>query len=255
MFALAVSMMLMAAGGDLDAAKQAYGDVEYGRCRDKAQGALNEPGTRAERVDAYRLLGLCSAAHGDTDDARDAFRHMLMIDLEARLPPGLSPRFTSSFREAKGSLVGTTPLALTIERNDVVGATRTIRVRVADSEDLVAQLATREKNGGLSTPVKKAVEVEFEVAAGVDVEVVGLDGGGGEVVGVTVSGVGAEAKDVVAASDAADDGEGDGTVTAIVIGGIAGAVLLVGGAAAVLGVLLAPPQTVTLKTEVAFADR
>jgi hypothetical protein len=255
MLALVVPMLIMAASGELSAAKQAYGDVDYGRCRDKAKAALDEPGSKAERVEAYRLLGLCSAAHGDTDDAREAFRRMLMIDHDARLPDGLSPRFTSSFREAKGSLVGTSPLALSVERNDVVGATRTVRVRVTDGEDIVDKLATREKNGGLSTPVKKAVEVEFDIAAGVDVDIVGLDRGGGEVVSVTVAGVGAEGGGGITDADPVAADDGDSAVVPIVIGGVAGAVVLVGGAAAVLAVLLAPPSAVTLKTDIAFAER
>ena len=241
-------------GADLEAAKKAYTDVDYARCHDGAEAALKQPATLADRVTAYRLLGLCSAALGDTDEARDAFRVMLTLDREARLPEGLSPRFTSSFREAKGSLVGQTPLAIAIVSDVGAGATRSLRLRIEDSDDIVTAIAFRPADGPLSPRIKKAVELEVDVPSAVAVDVIAYDAHDGEVAVLHLAALGT-AVPVAGGGNApvapADDG---GLTTAIVAGGVVGAVVLVGGAAAVLAVLLAPPTSVILKTDVAFAD-
>jgi hypothetical protein len=254
---LLLPLLFSAVGADLEAAKKAYTDVDYGRCRDGAEAALKQPAALSDRVTAYRLLGLCSAALGDTDDARDAFRLMLTIDREARLPEGLSPRFTSSFREAKGSLVGQTPLAITIVSDVGAGATRSLRLRIEDSVDVIATVAFRPLDGALSPRIKKAVELEMDVPSAVPVDVIAYDVHEGEVAVLHLAALGTAAAppgvgDGSAPVVAADDG---GLTTAIVAGGVVGAVVLVGGAAAVLAVLLAPPSSVVLKTDVAFADR
>jgi hypothetical protein len=248
-------LLFAAATSDLAAAQKAYADVEYARCRDKARAALQVPATRAERVDAWRLAGLCAAAEGDTEDAREAFRAMLAIDKDARLPDGLSPRFTSSFREAKGSWVGVVPLALAVDREDVDRDGRTVRVRVEDAAELVARLAWRGPGGALSQPVKKAPLVELELPAAVDVTVIALDAQDGEVATLELP---ARKTDTSTAIDptpapstavAEDDG-----VPWLVVGGVAGAVLVVGAVGGVVAVLASQPPPVTLKTDVVFAE-
>lgn len=251
--ALFVALVVAAApSAELTAAQKAYADVDYGRCLEKARAALGQPGSLADRVATWKLVGLCAAAEGETDVARDAFQMMLTLDRDARLPDGLSPRFTSSFREAKGALMETTPLALKLVKDDVRGARRVLRVRVDDTSDLVARVGFRPKGGGLEAPVKKSVELELDVPAAVDVEVVGLDRAGGEVVVLAVTGVGSgPAKDLVEAPPAVVE-EG-GPFPWLIVGGVAGAVVLVGTGAAVLAVALAPPQAVTLRTDIAFS--
>jgi hypothetical protein len=255
MLALVVLPVLLAAApNDLVAAQKAYGDVEYARCRDKARAALLLPGTRADRVDAYRLLGLCSAAEGDTDAARDAFQLMLAIDKDARLPEGLSPRFTSSFREAKGSWVGVVPLALTLDGDDVDKAGRVVRVRVEDAADLVEKVAWRSEGGVLSRPVKRADELELSVPANAAVTVVALDAHGGEVALLDI-----------AAKRAGDDGPLDDTHAPsstsedkpfpwLAVGGVVGGVVVLGVGVAVGAVVLSAPPHVTLVPSVAFAE-
>ncbi len=247
-------LLLVAAGAELETAKKAYADVEYGRCRDASQAALRQPAVVADRVAAYRLLGLCTAAHGDIDAARDAFRMMLILDREARLPEGLSPRFTSSFREAKGSLMGQTPLSFTVVKDSSAGASRTLRLRVEDSGDVIAFVAFRPTDGTLSPRVKKAVELDLEVPSTVAVDIVALDQFDGEVARLSLAAVG------TAVPPRSNDGAitpvatDETLTTAVVAGGIVGTLVLLGGAAAVLAVVLAPPSAVTLKTDVAFAD-
>jgi hypothetical protein len=254
----AALLLLVAASADLDAAQKAWADVDYARCRDRAQAALLVPAERSERVATYKLLGLCAAATNDADSAREAFRMMLAIDRDARLPDGLSPRFTSSFREAKGSWVGMVPVALGIKKESVTTSARTVIVRVTDEADLVASIRWQAEGGTQSAPVKASSTVELLLPTGPAITVVGLDAHGGEVAVLELPAVkaatGPNALDEPPPPAAAtvDDG---GVVWPFVIGGVVGGALVVGGAAALVVVLLSPPSAVTLATDVTFADR
>ena len=253
MFVLALA--LTAAVPDLDAAQKAYVDVDYARCLDKAQSALLQPATMKERVDAWRLVGLCAAAQNNTDDARDAFRLMLAIDPNARLPEGLSPRFTSSFREAKGSWVGTTPLRLSIASEEFGAGGRTVRVKVDDEAELVSKIAWRGPSGTLSAPVKKAAQLELELPASVDVVVVAFDKAQGEVATLTLPQKKTEtASPLDPEAPAATVDEEASAVPYIVVGGVVAAVVVVGAAAGVAAAVFAPPSSVNLKTDVVFAQ-
>ncbi|HEY1099545.1 MAG TPA: hypothetical protein VGF99_11485 [Myxococcota bacterium] len=251
-------LLTVAAASDLDAAQKAWVDVEYGRCRDKAQAALLVPATTTERVTGYRLLGLCAAAGNDTDAAREAFRMMLAIDPTARLPDGLSPRFTSSFREAKGSWVGVTPLALSVVDDTPSNGGRRVVVGVADDAELVDRITWRAAGGTTGKPVRTATKVELDLPAGPEIVVVALDKSGGEVATLTLPA--APTSTTPSPLDpqqapppaVADD---DGAIWPFVIGGAAGGLIVVGGAAALVVVLLSPPSEVVLKTDVGFADR
>jgi hypothetical protein len=251
--AFLVALTVAAApAAELSAAQKAYADVDYGRCLERARAALGQPGSLSERVAAWRLVGLCAAAEGETDDARDAFRMMLTLDREARLPDGLSPRFTSAYREAKGALMESTPLQFKVVADDVRGARRVLRVRIDDTDDIIARVAFRPKGGGLEAPVKKSVELEIDVPAAVDVELVGLDRAGGEVVVRAVAGVGSgPARDLADRPPPAT--EDAGPFPWLVVGGVAGALVVVGTGAAVLAVALAPPRAVSLTTDIAFS--
>jgi hypothetical protein len=252
--ALLVALVVAAAPpAELQAAQKAYADVDYGQCLDKARAALGQPGSLADRVATWKLVGLCAAAEGETDAARDAFQMMLTLDRDARLPDGLSPRFTSSFREAKGALMDATPLALKVVKDDLRGARRLLRVRVDDTTDLVARVGFRPKEGGLESPLKKSLELELDVPAAVDVEVVGLDRAGGEVVVLSVPGVGSRPAPDLGEAPPATVADDDAPFPWLVVGVVGGAVVLIGAGAAVLAVALAPPQSVTLKTDIAFS--
>lgn len=254
MFA-ALGFFAVAAVADLDAAQKAYVDVDYARCRDRAQAALLQPGTVKDRVNAQRLVGLCSAAQGEVDDAREAFRLMLALDPTAKLPDGLSPRFTSSYREAKGSWVGVTPLALVVDSEELGDNGRVVRVRVEDAAELVHKIAWRGPAGSLSTPVKKAAVLELEVPQTVDVDVVALDRALGEVFVLTLPARTAtdESKLDAALPPAAVAEDDGGSALPFIIGGaIVGAVVVVGAAAGVAALVFAPAPTVSLKTDVAF---
>ncbi len=221
--------------------------LEYGACSKDAAAALREPATTAERVDAYRTLGLCSAALDQADAARDAFRAMIAIDDGAELPTGQSPRATSSFREAKSSLVGTVALKLSIETDTVNDGTRTLLLHLTDGLGLVKQLAWRGEGGTLSPPVRAASKLEIDVPTNVDVTLVALDAARGEVVTLELAKPGG----AVPVAAAVDD-EGVGFTALVIVGAVAGGALLLAGASAVAVALLSPPRTVNVKTDVAF---
>ncbi len=248
--------LVIAGVPDLEAAQKAYVDVDYARCREKSQQALLEPGALKERVDAWRLLGMCSAAIGEADDARDAFRMMIAIDRDAKLPEGLSPRFTSSYREAKGSWVGTTPLGLSIASEQTDKNSRTVRIKVDDDAGLAAKIAWRGPSGSLSSPVKKADVVELELPISVDIVVVALDKAAGEVALLSLPARGADTSSPLDPRPAAPPvvEEDLGSLPFIIAGGVLGAVVVVGAVVGVAVVLLSPPQSVNLKTDVVFAD-
>jgi hypothetical protein len=235
----------------LSAARAAYAAVDYEACRAESARALKQPGDRAARAETYKLEGLCRAALGDTDGARDAFKAMLAIDKDARLPDGLSPRFTSSYREAKGALVDRTPLSLAVESDTDDGGTRTLVVALTDELKLVKELAWRGEGGELSPATRAAPRLELEVPANVAVTLVALDVGAGEVLELGVGKPG-DARVADAAPAAAE--EDDGGFPWLLVGGIAAGVVVLAGAGVVAAVLLTPPDSVTLKTDVAFQD-
>lgn len=254
---LALALALLSAVPDLEAAQKAYVDVDYAKCRDKAQSALLQPGVVKDRVDAWRLAGLCAAATGDTDDAREAFRMMLAIDKDAKLPEGLSPRFTSSFREAKGSWVGTTPLLLSIASEEVGKDNRTVRIKIDDEAELVSRIAWRSPAGALSPPVKKAAQVELELPNGVDVVVVALDKAQGEVAQLSLPARKTDTSsplDEKPKEEKVVEEDAGSAFPYIVAGGIVGGLVVVGAAAGVAVVVFSPPSKVNFKTDVLFAD-
>jgi hypothetical protein len=232
----------------LAAAQRAYGDVDYTKCKDNAEKALNAPADKPSRVDAWRLIGLCNAALGDTDKARDAFKHMLAIDRDARLPDGLSPRFTSSFREAKGAFVSGSPLTFTITSEKVDGGVRTIRIKLVDELDLVQKIAWRSPNGAQGPPVKAASQQELQLPADVDVTVTALDAGGGEVAVLLLAAKKPDAPAPAAPQVKADDAP----FPWLAVGGVVAGVVVLAAAGAVTYAVLAPPTQVTLKSDVVF---
>lgn len=252
-------LVVFAVTSSVDDAKAAYAALDYQACEAAATSSLEQPGGRAQRVDAYRLLGLCTAALGDADRARDAFTRMLAIDRDAALPDGLSPRFTSAYREAKGALLDVPPTSLTVESDLKDGRVRVVRVAVVDPQDVVAKIAFRGEGGVLSAPVKKASRLELELPGEGPVELVGLDRGGGEVLVVVLPPL--DAPPAAAPAPTADVAAADADADAapgfpwLAVGAGAAAVVVVGAAVAG-GVVwaLQPPSRVGFRSDVVFGD-
>ena len=99
----------------LGRAEQAYLDVDFAASLTAAQEALREGGhTPQELMRIYQLLGVCSAAEGHTERARDFFLRMLAIDPDAELDDTVPPRFRAAFLEARG-IVSARPARLGAE--------------------------------------------------------------------------------------------------------------------------------------------
>ena len=237
-----------AAEGPLAQAQRAYTAVEYGKCKDEAQRALDEPGDRSSRLDAWRLLGLCQAALGDIDAAREAFKRMLAVDWTAKLPEGLSPRFTSSFREAKGSFGGVAPLSLTVADTQVDGGTRIVKLKITDELELVHKIAWRGAAGSTGGPVRTAPLLQLELPSEVDVTVTALDKVGGELAVLELT-----AEKTEEAPPPPEEGE-QGGFPWLGVGIGAGVVLVAAAAAGGAAFVLLQPQVVTLKSDVAFGE-
>ncbi|GAB4198847.1 MAG: hypothetical protein OHK0013_08440 [Sandaracinaceae bacterium] len=91
------------AGRALGRAEQAFLDVDFEGTLSAAQEALREGGhTPAQLVRIYQLLGVSSAAMGDSERARDFFVRMLAIDPSADLDDTVPPRLRAPFLEARG---------------------------------------------------------------------------------------------------------------------------------------------------------
>lgn len=232
-------------------AQKAYAGVDYARCKEAAERSLEEPGDRAARLDAWRLLGLCQAALGDTDAAREAFKRMLAVDWNAKLPEGLSPRFTSSFREAKGSFAGTAPLSMAVAEETIQGGTREVRLKITDELELVHKVSWRGAAGSAGTPVRTAPLLVLELPTEVDVTITALDKAGGEVGTLSVPAARTEAPAPPPPTDPAVE-EGGFPWLGVAIG--AGVLLVAGAAAGGVAFVLSQPQVVTLKTDVVFGE-
>lgn len=262
LIALVASLGLAApAWAQLEDARDGYGDLNYEACRTAARAALEEPGTTSERVETYKLLGLCEAALGDTDEARGAFMRMLAMKPDATLPPGLSPRFTSSYLEAKGEWVGKEPLGIELFGEKVEDGARIVRIIVRDEADLVARVTWEDADGERGPALVAAEKMELEVPPTLSLTLLALDEHDGVVATLPLGT--AEEEDKPAPALAPDDApaevagaEEEEGAPWLLLGVAAGAgVLLAAGGAVVAGVFLAQPTDVTLESTVAFGNQ
>nr|MDQ3037434.1 tetratricopeptide repeat protein [Myxococcota bacterium] len=116
----------------LQAAEQAYVEVDFERTLEHASAALQAGGHSPDRLARiYQLLGVSAAALGDPDGARDFFERMLAIDPDATLDDTVPPRLRAPFLEARGVVS-----ARTDELGAQVGIARTeggaVRVALTD---------------------------------------------------------------------------------------------------------------------------
>jgi hypothetical protein len=245
-----------AAAPALAQARGAYGELNYEACRKQARAALGEPGAGDERVEAYRLLGLCEAALGETEAAKEAFVTMLGIDPGAALPAGLSPRFTSSYLEAKDHWLGKEPLGFTLESDDTEGRTRTVRFSLSDPLDLVTQVSWDDEEGERAPPVAAAERMELELPAERARRLVALDAAGGAVAVLALPPRAPPPGQATEVSPPTAEAEAEGGVPWLWVGAAAGGgALLFGAVAAVTTVLLLPPRAVPLRSEIVFGNQ
>ncbi len=252
------------ASKDADAAESAYIDLKYEECIQAAKRSIKKAGTATSRIRAYKFRGLCQAALSDVDAARESFENMLAIDINAKLPDGLSPRFTSSYFEAKGRWIGREPISLRIDAESVDGDIRTLTLSLKDEAELVRYVAWRDPAEKVFDKVKAAERIQIEVPTEEAVDVVALDRGGAPVRVTVIPPLTSPDDERVEEgnpfappkSAAAENESEEGLPMPLLIGGgIAGGAVLVAGVATVVGVVFfLNQQSVDAVPEVTFSE-
>lgn len=242
----------------VEGAAQAYADLDFEVCIEEAQASLEGAARRNDRINAYRLLGLCQAALGELESAREAFSNMLAIDPQATLPEGLSPRFTSAYAEAKGALIDNAPLALAVEEEREEGKARVLLVAVTDPMGLIDRVAWVDGDGETSPGLKAASKMEVPVPVDVAVGLVGLDENDGVLTELDLRAK-AEPVDPTPPPEVATatEAEGNSNATLMVATGV-GAAAVVGAvvavSAVVAGAMFYTPGRVDLRGSATFAE-
>lgn len=84
-------------------AERAYQEVDFPNTHVLAQRALEEGGSgREQTARLYVLLGISSAAQGNTDEAKQDFIVALAVNPELKLDKSISPKFRDPYLEAQG---------------------------------------------------------------------------------------------------------------------------------------------------------
>jgi hypothetical protein len=181
-----------AAGGDdgaglLDRAQKAISDdIDYDTAGTLVQQALDGGGlSRADLARAHRIAGEVAAALDDAAGARAHFVRWLLLEPDATLADGMSPKITEPFEAARAEAreLG----AMTIE---VAAERRPGKVRVTldarDPLNLIARLRAR-ADGVEAEDVGTRVELEVPGDAPLAVEISVLDEQGHELERQTVT--------------------------------------------------------------------
>ena len=258
----------------LQGAENAYAELDYQPCVESAQSALTEPAEQADRVKAYQLLGLCQAALGETEAATDAFVLMLAIDPDAQLPEGLSPRFTSSFLEAKGQWMGKRAFEVSFDADETERNLRTLTLTVEDRPGLLKTVAWEDADSERAEAVAVANKMVLQMPAKLATQLVFLDEHEGVLWVVPLPRIeeeSSEMKEQVAQDKAEKQAEkeaqeaeaeegGLGLLPFVGVGALLGVVVIavVVGGGVVAGLyyagLIGEPTSVGLNTSVTFAE-
>lgn len=164
----------------LERAQAAYDDLDFEGAAKLFKTALREPGTREERLSAWKGLGLASAFVGDRRGAQKAFEMLLLIDPDAQVSAGLGPKVTRPFDAAKKSARGRMP-DWRIQRDEQTGA---VRAELKDAPRLVeaVKLYVQPEGGELrveQAPATKPVEISAAPQVPVRAWAEALDDAGG----------------------------------------------------------------------------
>ncbi len=133
------------ADNPLAAGDQSFHDLDFETAATLYKQALTQPGSRDERLRAYRGLALSSAFMGDAKAAKANFERVLQLDPSATVDATLGPKILAPFESAKKSgRVGELTAArdeqsgaLTVRLDEDLPLSRELRawVRVAGSKD------------------------------------------------------------------------------------------------------------------------
>lgn len=126
----------------LEAAEQAYRDVDFETQRDEATRALEAGNNdRARLAQLYRLLGIAHAALDEREAAKAWFQRLLALEPDFELERALSPRLRSPYLEARGFWdVASARLSIDVTPGS---PSEDLRLSVHDPLDMVARVRVR----------------------------------------------------------------------------------------------------------------
>lgn len=154
-------------------AQAAADDVDYEQARTLVTRAIAEGGLSAGNLSrALRFAGEVAAALGDDKAARRHFVQWLLLDPNAALAPGVSPKIASAFDAARNEFekIGGFSLSakvarhdgtarVTVEGHDPLEMVASIRVHRAGADDVTA------RGHSVDVPVRDTESVQLTVTA------------------------------------------------------------------------------------------
>jgi tetratricopeptide (TPR) repeat protein len=105
-------------GGDraVVRAERLFDSLEFDAAADAFEAALREPGTRDERLRAWKGLALSKAYMGQPKKAQGHFQELLAIDPDAEVSRSLAPKIRKPFEAARKKMRGTLRAELKVMR-------------------------------------------------------------------------------------------------------------------------------------------
>jgi hypothetical protein len=117
-------------------AEHAFEDLEFDQAARHFKEALSQPGSREERLRAYRGLGMCEAYLGNPRAAQAAFETLLLMDPQAKVNAALGPKVAKPFAAARRATRGK-GVELRLHRD---GETGRLAAELSRPVDAVAQV-------------------------------------------------------------------------------------------------------------------
>jgi hypothetical protein len=174
--ALAIALASTSAHADsalLDRAQQAVDDIDYESASKLVADALDAGQlSTSDLGHAHELAGTIAAALGDTAGARDHFVIWILLEPDAALPDGASPKLTEPFEEARthAAELGAMSIEVSVERK---GAG--VRV-ILDARDPLNLIAGLRVEGDGQQASERGTSVELPIGHGaVELTVTALD--------------------------------------------------------------------------------
>ena len=100
--AMLLALAARAGADDLETARRQVEALDYKGARGTLDRTLTAGRSGpSELADLYLLYGEIAAALGDEAASRNAFRRLLVVRPEARLPDGTAPKIVEQFRKAE----------------------------------------------------------------------------------------------------------------------------------------------------------
>jgi tetratricopeptide (TPR) repeat protein len=99
-------------------AEKLFEALEFDAAAAAYQDALREPGTRAERIQAWKGLALSEAFMGEAKQAQAHFETLLSIEPEADVSRSLGPKIRKPYDAARKKMKEAQRAALSVERRD-----------------------------------------------------------------------------------------------------------------------------------------